>query len=229
MTVPFDFWSFDAYLFDIDGTLVNARGGVHYDSFHTALREIYGCEGRIDPVPVHGNTDVGILRAALAYHCGVPDDFEARLPAAQAMMSAEVARNADRFRIEVCPGMADLLAELHRRGKLIGVVTGNFESIGWCKLERAGLRQFFDFGSFSGPNELRQDIFRHGIELACALRGPDITVCFVGDTPNDVQAAAILGRPVVAVATGIYSQAELESESPTLCLSSCADLLSSSR
>jgi hypothetical protein len=58
----FDWRRFDAYLFDIDGTLLNAQGGVHYNSFHTALREVYGCEGRIDEVPVHGNTDIGILR-----------------------------------------------------------------------------------------------------------------------------------------------------------------------
>ena len=60
MTTPtFDWWNFDAYLFDIDGTLVNAHGRVHYNSFHTALREVSGCEGRIDSVPVHGNTDIG--------------------------------------------------------------------------------------------------------------------------------------------------------------------------
>jgi len=59
----FQLFQFDAYLFDIDGTLANTRGGVHYNSFHTALREVYGCEGRIDDVPVHGNTDLGILRA----------------------------------------------------------------------------------------------------------------------------------------------------------------------
>ena len=53
MTNPnFDWWNFDAYLFDIDGTLVNSHGRVHYESFHTALREVYGCEGRIDPVPI---------------------------------------------------------------------------------------------------------------------------------------------------------------------------------
>ena len=77
MTNPnFDWWNFDAYLFDIDGTLVNSHGRVHYESFHTALREVYGCEGRIDPVPIHGNTDIGILRAALEYHGKVPSDFE---------------------------------------------------------------------------------------------------------------------------------------------------------
>lgn len=222
---PFNLFQFDAYLFDIDGTLANSRGGVHYNSFHTALREVYGCNGRIDEVPVHGNTDPGILRAALEHHNKLPSDFEARFPAARAMMCAEVEAKSDSMDVEVCPAIPELLAELHRRGKAIGVVTGNFETIGWLKLERGGLRHFFDFGSFSDTREKREDIFRHGIELARKLRGPEATVCVVGDTPNDIWAAAKVGIPVIAVATGIYSREDLAKEEPTVCVTTCEELL----
>jgi phosphoglycolate phosphatase-like HAD superfamily hydrolase len=223
----FDWRQFDAYLFDIDGTLANTRGGIHYNSFHTAMREVYGCEGSIDPVPVHGNTDIGILRAALAYHGCLRDDFEQLLPKAREIMCAEVARNAAKLEVELCPGIAELLTLLRGEGKVLGVVTGNFEQIGWSKLERGGIRHFFDFGSFSDRREKREDIFRHGIELAQNLRGAAVTVCFVGDTPSDIQAAKRLGMPVIAVATGIYSQEELERETPTLCLGNCAELMRS--
>lgn len=222
---PFHWRQFDAYLFDIDGTLANTRGGVHYNSFHTALREIYGCEGRIDPVPVHGNTDIGILRAALAYHGQLRDDFEALLPKARELMCAEVARNAAKLEVELCPAIPGLLAELRGEGKLMGVVTGNFEPIGWRKLERGGIREFFACGSFSDQREKREDIFRHGIELARQLRGPATSVCFIGDTPSDIRAAAQLGMPIVGVATGIYSHEELAREAPTLCIQTCAELI----
>jgi phosphoglycolate phosphatase len=225
-TGNFAWWNFDAYLFDIDGTLVNARGRVHYNSFQTALRETYGCDGGIDQVPVHGNTDIGILRAALEYHGKMPPDFEARLPAAFDLMCAEVEQNADRMNVEVCPSIRELLESLHRRGKLIGVVTGNLERIGWRKLERAGLRQFFDFGSFNDLRERREDIFRHGLEIAREIRGPQATACFIGDTPNDIRAAAHLGMPVLAVATGVFSLEELKQHFPARCVSSCAELLS---
>ncbi len=222
---PFDLWRFDAYLFDIDGTLANTRGGVHYNSFHSALREVYGCNGRIDPVPVHGNTDPGILRAALEFYGQMPDDFETRLPVAHAIMRAEVAEKADDMDVQLCPSIPELLAELKRRGKLIGVVTGNLEAIGWRKLERGGIRHFFDFGSFSDTREKREEIFRHGIEVARQLGGPEITVCFIGDTPSDIHAAARLGVPVIAVATGIYSCEELARQSPTVCVRDCGELL----
>jgi phosphoglycolate phosphatase len=222
---PFSLFQFDAYLFDIDGTLANTRGGVHYNSFHTALREVYGCEGRIDGVPVHGNTDPGILRAALVHHGKLPDDFEARLPRAWAIMNAEVAQNVEAMEVEICPGIPELLAELRRQGKVIGVVTGNLEEVGWRKLERGGIRHFFDFGSFSDTREKREDIFRHGVEQARQLRGPNTTVCFLGDTPADIRAAERVGMPVVAVATGIYSREDLAKESPTVCVTSCSELL----
>jgi phosphoglycolate phosphatase-like HAD superfamily hydrolase len=221
----FDWRQFDAYLFDIDGTLLNAQGGVHYNSFHTALREVYGCNGRIDAVPVHGNTDIGILRAALEHHAGVPADFEARLPRALDVMRAEVDRNVEGIEAKVCPAIPELLAALRRDGKLLGVATGNLEFIGWIKLQRAGLRQFFDFGSFSDHNEKREEIFRHGVNLARELRGMQTSVCVVGDTPNDIRAATHLGLPVIAVATGIYTEDELVRHRPTLCLGSCAELL----
>src|ERR1700757_3028327 len=61
----FDWTNSDAYLFDIDGTLLNSRDAVHYHAFHQAVSRIFGRELRLDGIPVHGNTDVGILRAYL--------------------------------------------------------------------------------------------------------------------------------------------------------------------
>ena len=225
--ITFDWRQFDAYLFDFDGTLLNARGGVHYNSFHTALREVYGCEGSIDAVTVHGNTDVGILRDTLIYYGQFPPNFEAQLPAAREIMCDEVERKAEGIEAQPCLGISELLAQLRKEGKLLGVVTGNFERIGWCKLGRAGLRSFFAFGSFSDLCEKREDIFLHGVTLARAIRGLQASVCFVGDTPNDIRAAAHLGLPIIAVATGVYSLAQLQRHSPSVCVSSCAVLLES--
>src|ERR1043166_4408679 len=45
----------DAYLFDIDGTLLNSRDAVHYFSFRNAVRQVLGVEVGIDGVPVLGN------------------------------------------------------------------------------------------------------------------------------------------------------------------------------
>jgi phosphoglycolate phosphatase len=215
----------DAYLFDIDGTLLNSRDGVHYNAFHQALEQVYGSTVRIDQVPVHGNTDVGILRAVAAAG-GVTDRaFEQKLALAREHMLAAVRCHAGDLRPQLCPSVSELLVHLKSSGKLLGIVSGNFEPIGWMKLQAAGIRDFFSFGSFSGDREYRVDIFREGIARARQMLGSRAAIAFVGDTPSDIAAAQQLGIPVIAVATGIYAHAELECLHPDVCVGCCTDLL----
>ena len=231
-----------AYLFDIDGTLLNTRDGVHWNAFRTALREVFAIESLLDTVPVHGNTDIGILRAVTTQHGIQSEGFAERLPRALDLMRAEVENNCSDIECELCPGIRELLIELRRQGKLLGVVSGNLESIGWKKLEAAGLRDYFAFGSFSDQAELRVEIFRAGVKRATelivsqsshhqitqssnALRSRGHRCIFVGDTPADITAAQALGAPVIAVATGIYDFAELLASSPDACVPCCTDLL----
>ncbi len=215
----------EACLFDIDGTLLNTLDGTHYHAFHHAVRAIYGVDSSIDGVPVHGNTDIGILRAVLRRE-GISDAvFEAKLPAALEHMCAEVVRNAREIRAQLCPSVRELLEALRAAGKLLGVVSGNLEPVGWAKLRAAGLREFFAFGSFSDRNEQRAAIFRHGIEEARRRLGARASVCIVGDTPADVLAAQSVGAPVIAVATGIFPVEELRALHPEVCAACCTDLL----
>src|SRR5262245_42805504 len=156
----------DAYLFDIDGTLLNSRDAVHYFAFHNAVREVLGKEIRIDGVPVHGNTDPGILRAALRQAEMDDPAIDAAMPEIVGRMCAEVERNRDGLRPELCPAIPELIQYLVSCGKLLGVASGNLETVGWLKLEKAGLRPMFAFGSFSYPRQTRAEIFAHGIALA---------------------------------------------------------------
>ena len=214
----------DAYLFDIDGTLLNSRDAVHYNAFHSAVQKYFGVASRIDGVPVHGNTDIGIIRAVLRRE-GIADaEFEAKLPLLLEHMCSEVERNAAGMRPELCPSVAELIGLLHEAGKLLGVASGNLERIAWRKLEASGLRRFFVFGCFSDRQEKREDIFRSGIAEVRRRLG-EARVFVVGDTPSDILAARAVGVPVIAVATGIYSAAELLSHSPEACVQCCTELL----
>src|SRR5579871_1738424 len=55
----------DAYLFDIDGTLLLSPDRTHRYALHRAMMDVFGVETTIDGIPYHGKTDPGILRAAL--------------------------------------------------------------------------------------------------------------------------------------------------------------------
>lgn len=221
----FDWTAADAYLFDIDGTLLNSRDAVHYHAFHRAVREVFGLDLRLDGIPVHGNTDVGILRAYLSA-AGIDEShWRPRLVEVLEGMSAEVERNAEDLRPEVCPAIPSLITWLRSRRKVLGVASGNLERVGWAKLRASGLRDHFSFGAFSDELETRDQVIAHGLAQARALCGSEATVYVVGDTPADIHSAHANGIAAIAVATGIYKFEELMSNDPEMCVSCCEDLL----
>lgn len=215
----------DAYLFDIDGTLLNTQDLVHYRALNRAMRDVYGFDTTIDGIAFHGKTDLGILRSALE-RVGVSGvEFESKLLAALAMIREDVEKNAGALVAKVCAAIPDLLAKLQAGGKLLGVASGNLEAVGWHKVASAGLSKFFTFGCFADDCEMREEVFRRAVIEAEHHLQREGTVCFVGDTPSDIRAARHVGAKVIAVATGTYKRDELLACGPDSCVSSCTELL----
>jgi phosphoglycolate phosphatase len=221
----FRWMDFEAYLFDIDGTLLITRDGVHRNALHKAMREAYGVDTTIEGIAYHGKTDLGILRAALD-RVGISGArFDAGLPAALEIVCREVSANAHRVSPMLCAAIPEVLGELKSAGKLLGLASGNLESVGWLKVEAAGLREFFGFGCFCDQSENRADIFRAGVIEVQRRLGEFAQVCFIGDTPEDVKAARLANSQIVAVCTGIFKAEELAPHEPDVCVATCAELL----
>lgn len=225
----FDWRAFDAYLFDIDGTLLNSRDGVHYEAYLKTMKAMYGRRITLDGLVLHGSTDPLIVLAALEQAGVCESDGRAALAEVAERMCVEVEARATELRPELCASVRKLLEELKSGGKLLGLTSGNVERIAWAKLKAAGIDEYFSFGSFSDRNESRTEIFRWGAEEARRRLGETARVCFVGDTPADVQAAKGCGLPIIAVATGIFSLLELAKESPEMCIPDCEVLWSYAR
>jgi phosphoglycolate phosphatase-like HAD superfamily hydrolase len=224
-TLGRDWDNFDAYLFDIDGTLLNCSDAVHYFAFCETLENIAGKPMTLEGVTAHGNTDVGILRDALA-GAGVQ---ESAWRPSLAKMRDSMCRYVEDRKHEVCvtviPQVHEVLGRLSARGATLGVATGNLERIGKIKLEGAGLLHYFRFGAWSDAFEYRFDVIASAISKARAAAGENAAICVIGDTPADIRAAQQNALPVIAVATGIYSFEELERARPSLCIHSFAELL----
>ena len=213
----------DAYVFDIDGTLLVTKDLVHWNALHQAMIEAYGVDTTIEGIPYHGKTDLSILRAAVG-RAGVSDSaFEAKLPVALDVVCREVQANHQQLAPQVCPGIVQLLESLKTNQKMLGVASGNLESVGWHKIDAAGLRDFFSFGFFSDHHESRAEIFRNALEYVNVQLGPGARVCFIGDTPSDVEAAKQVGAQILAVASGTFSLEELTACSPDLCVTHCGE------
>lgn len=217
--------AYDAYLFDIDGTLLSCTDAVHYFAFCDTLKSLSGQPLTLEGVTAHGNTDIGILRDALKLAKVDERNWRPRIAESRQAMCRYVSQRKDDLRTTVMPGVAAVLSRLQDRGAILGVATGNLEGIGRLKLESAGLSSYFQFAGYSDDFEYRTDVFRSAIAKAHSLAGPSATICAIGDTPADVQAARQNGLEVIAVATGPYSFEILTASEPDLCLSSLEELL----
>ena len=215
----------DAYFFDIDGTLLVTRDLVHWNALHQAMLEVYSIDTTIEGLPYHGKTDVAILRAALN-RCGVTqEDFYKKLPNALTVVCREVTAHVSGIAAEVCPAIPEILSQIQDMGKLLGLASGNLESVGWHKVSAAGLRDFFAVGSFGDQCEQRAAIFHNAVELAKSKLGTGAKVCFVGDTPDDIHAARLVSAQIIAVSTGSFGFQDLAALHPDECCQSCADLI----
>jgi phosphoglycolate phosphatase len=216
--------SFDAYLFDIDGTLLHCTDAVHYFAFCEALGSLAGRPLNLDGVIAHGNTDVGILRDALRL-ADVPEDvWRPRLPEIQQGMCRFVEARIGDLCVTVLPAVHEVMDHLHAKGAVLGVATGNLEGIGRAKLDRCGLLGRFGFGGYSDAHEYRRDVFAGALAKARTFAGEGARVCVIGDTPEDVRSAKANALSVIAVATGIYPFEQLLREDPDWCLHSFEDL-----
>jgi phosphoglycolate phosphatase-like HAD superfamily hydrolase len=189
------------------------------------MLEVYGLDADFDGIPYHGKTDVAILRMALTRRGVSGSTFAEKLPAALAVVRREVSANVAGFKPDVCASVPSLLAEIRELDKLLGVASGNLESVGWNKLTAADIRHFFTCGSFSDNFELRTAIFDHAVSTAKSRLGNSASVCFIGDTPDDIHAARAVNAQIVAVGTGIFPVSELAGFGPDLCCESCGEIL----
>jgi phosphoglycolate phosphatase len=216
---------FDAYLFDIDGTLLNCSDAVHYFAFCNTLSAIAGRPTTLEGVIAHGNTDVGILRDVLALSGIHESAWRPRLTEMKDGMCRYVEERQQEVCLTVMPQAHGVLRHLRERKAILGVATGNLERIGKIKLERANLLSYFHFGAWSDAFEYRVDVIASAITRARQIAGERAAICVVGDTPADIQAARQNALSVIAVATGIHPFEELERCKPELCIHSFADLL----
>jgi phosphoglycolate phosphatase-like HAD superfamily hydrolase len=207
-------------LFDIDGTLIRRAGPHHREALVDAIRRTVHVETTTEGVPVAGMLDRDIL-AVMMERAGLSRRaIQQAMPDVIARAQSIYVRRVPDISKKVCPGVRNLLRRLTARGVVIGLVTGNLSRIGWRKMERAGLRQYFRFGAFAELAHSRAGLVRIAIRRARREQwiGRDAVISLIGDHPNDVLAAQANGIRAIAVGTGIVPLEELQSHSPLIAI-----------
>jgi phosphoglycolate phosphatase-like HAD superfamily hydrolase len=216
------------FLFDIDGTLVTARGAGR-TALGQALTQTYGTAGEIDRYDFRGKTDPRIV-LDLMRGAGLADDvIEARMPACFDAYVVHLERQiGDGSRVTILPGVADVVQALAARDDaLVGLLTGNIEAGARVKLRATGLFPLFRVGAYGSDSMDRRRLPAVARERARAVAGrefPFERVTIIGDTPLDVDCARACGAQAVAVATGFHPHHELAACGPDLLFADFSDV-----
>jgi phosphoglycolate phosphatase len=205
-------------LFDIDGTLVRRAGPCHRQALEYAIHRVTGLRTSTDGIPVHGMLDQDILTQMLQREGLSNRRIAAHMPAIHDQAQRVYIRTCPDLRNKTCPGVRSLLYRLKRRRIPLALVTGNLTRIGWKKLERAGLKDYFLFGAFAEMAPTRAGLARLAIQTARRRGLPTTQVVLVGDAPSDIQAAKANGIRSISVATGVSTRDELAALNPDVLL-----------
>lgn len=208
---------YELIVFDWDGTLLDSAAAI--------VRAIQAaCADLGLPVPPDPRARHVIgLGLADAMRQAVPELVPERFPA----MIERYRRHylsAD-HELTLFPGVAELLAELHRRGHMLAVATGK-SRVG---LERAfdhcGLRPLFlgsrcadECHSKPHPQMLEELMAEFGVGNAATV--------MIGDTSHDLLMARNAGVDGIAVTYGAHDHRHLLEHEPVACAHSVAELAS---
>jgi phosphoglycolate phosphatase len=205
-------------LFDIDGTLIRRAGPHHREALVDAVRHVTGLETTTDHIPVHGMLDPDILTRMMLNAGASRAQIHRAMPSVIEKAQTLYLRRCPDLVAKVCPGVRRLLGLLSRRGVPLALVTGNLSRIGWRKMERCGLKDFFRYGAFAEMARDRAGLARLAIRHA-RREGwiqKEAIISLIGDAPSDILAARANRARAVAVHTGISTREELLLHGPDL-------------
>jgi len=193
-----------AVLFDVDGTLVDSN-----DLHASAWQETFRHFGLVIPYgAIRGQIGKGGDNLIPAL---VPADVADRLQEEMEDFRSDLFGRNYLHRAKPFPGAAELLRRLHEEGVTLVLASSAKQPELDHHIEKLGCRDYLAATTSADDVEHSKpcpDIFAAAWEKAQPHSGGPVTVV-VGDTPYDIEAAARIGLPSVAVRCGGFEEEDL--------------------
>ena len=208
---------FGAYLFDLDGTLIDSIDLIFRAYRHTAERHL-----PVSPPDSVWREGLGTpLRQQLSAVCDDPELIETMVATYREYHFAHHDESVKAF-----PDVVDVVATLAGRGVRLGVVTSKLRTGAERGLVAAGILEFFhtivSAEEVSRPKPHPEPVFaaleRLGVDAGNAV--------FIGDSPHDIAAGREAGVTTAGVLWGPFAREELTLASADFILESPAEILS---
>jgi phosphoglycolate phosphatase len=202
-------------VFDWDGTLMDSTAGIA-ESIREAARDL-GL-----PVPA---------RAAASHviGLGLRDSLRSAVPSLPERRYAEFVEAYRRHfaieqqRMELFPGVRELLDELRASGRILAVATGKSRRGLDQALVATELAPYFAASRCADETTPKPDPAML-LELLQELEAPPGGALMVGDTSHDLEMARGAGVDAVAVSYGAHAVDALRALAPRACVASVAEL-----
>lgn len=191
-------------LFDLDGTLVELWD-VHVKVYESMFIEVYGLHGidfRKKYAP--GGTSESTVNDVLTYLGYRRDFIDANIRQVMPALERLYVPAIKKGKVNVLPGIEELLNALQERGIPKGVVTGNRQSATDLILRKAGLDNFFLFTATADNSEDREERLRMAIAKAEYMQSCKYQrgyIYFFDDSYASIPVSRKLGIKSVAVAS----------------------------
>lgn len=200
-------------LWDIDGTLLSTQRPSDIN-LHQKILEECGFGTIHASFETQGVTDWEIIsRLINSTQYDVNQTQTAHILKELDLLSEKI-DNQSTF--QVLPGVVNFLESFNSDSWGFGILTGNTLMRTLAKLTQTSLTNFFlhDYIFACENGEKRIDIAQRarGYLLTQGIRN----IILIGDTPHDITVAREIGAWVISVATGKYSQDELQLFQPDL-------------
>jgi len=207
-------------LWDVDYTLVATDGAGRY-LYEVVLAELYGLDMPSPLTSMAGRTDSSIALEVLTA-AGVSEP-EAELSRFQDLLAARAPELHGMVREygRVLPGaeaaitaVACLASRNGGKPVIQSLLTGNIPALARVKLGALGLTEHLDLsiGAYGDVSQVRADLVPVARQNAARRYSADFSgtaTVLIGDTPHDIEAAAIAGATSVGVATGSFTMRQL--------------------
>ncbi|MBN2724310.1 MAG: HAD family hydrolase [Deltaproteobacteria bacterium] len=197
---------FGYLLFDIDGTLLTAKGSGR-KAIENAVSTITCTEWTSSSIRLHGNTDQAVfeeihnsIRNLLTDDINTDDLRDMYFEKLQNEFESE----------NICIPLSGVPAFLERASSHwnLFLLTGNFRTSAFMKLEKADISRWFTDGGFGDDAFSRTEILDNFIRV----RGIEKSRCIlIGDTPWDAEAANDCNIPCIGLVSDYFSFHDLES------------------
>ena len=210
-------------LFDVDGTLISSEDFLssYEPQLSNALSDYFNEQIKIDFSGLHGGTEIKNLKILMERQ-----GLKASNEELQSFFK-KFGRNyqASREDLRLLPYVSEVISRLSG-SYLLGLVTGNQEWVARKRLDCVELNHYFHFGTFGNESDEREDLVTNALEKAkeYGWNGDLSDVYVIGDTPKDIAAGKSVRVNTIAVATGSYTQKQLQDSNSDYVINNLSEL-----